>query len=66
MVQIKNVDIDTYEVSGFLQSLPHVTCTVQFDASEAYVVARSGICEKTYDQHAIQAVQSALIDGMVD
>ncbi len=62
-MSVKEIGTDNYEVSEFVQAMPHLTYTVTFEKGTAHVTARSGCTTKEWDQHAIQTVQAFLVTG---
>jgi hypothetical protein len=61
MAKVTKLHGETFEVSGFVQSMTNLVYEVTFTSNEARVTARSGCTDETWDKHAISAVQSALI-----
>ena len=62
---IQKVAEDQYKVAGFLQSMPKVACVVTFERGIARVTQRVNTTETCWDQHAIQAVQTAIFFNAV-
>jgi len=65
MATVKKVRENHFEISEFLQSMPHITCVVEFNNNKASVVSRTGTIDTNWDGRAISEVQAALIADTV-
>ncbi len=63
MATTKIGDTDTYEVTDFVLSMPHLRYQVTFIKGKARVTAREGCTTHEWDRHAIGAVEQALVLG---
>ena len=59
--KVVSIGTDLYQVSSFVACMPHLVFEVFFEHNEARVVSREGCTGTSWDRHAIQAVQAALI-----
>lgn len=65
MSTVKKISNRHFEVSGFLEFLPNVTCEVIITEHEARVINRTGTTRISWDQHAICAVLQTFPEASV-
>jgi hypothetical protein len=61
MAKVTQIGEDTYEVSDFVDSMPHLRFDVTFVNDEARVTAREGTLANAWDRQAIEAVKFYLL-----
>ncbi len=66
MARVTRIGENLYEVTGFVQSMPHLCYQVIFEKNTPRVVMREGCSLDTWDRHAVQALQYALITAEVE